>query len=241
MEKIPLKRKPADVFSLEELVKLFDLRGIDDVWEGWGEWLESSALGAACYYLDYDFDYETWEITKDCDRCDGTGYVETVLTQEDVECNICNGSGQVEVDLDDLRDTPDYERELSIAGGSLYKAWEDAISTTLEKYFGWHNLDLVEVVLIGNGKSAPREQTGYRIVPQKSWQDSAQCLADTISGYGMFWYENAKELKDVGPYATYKHAFLSHIHWMAYYGEVYGVKSMQRMFEDEFEGNTRGL
>ena len=71
----------------------------------------------------------------------------------------------------------------------------------------------------------------YKIVPTGTWKEAAAKLVQTINGVGMFYYEDAKDLKDVGPYKSYKQAVLSHLHWAMYYPEVYGTRSAEMVYD----------
>ena len=67
----------------------------------------------------------------------------------------------------------------------------------------------------------------YYIAPIKgtSWEGAASKMAEVISGYGTFQYNNGQELKDVGPYKTYSKAVMVHLHWLKHGPEIYGDKS----------------
>lgn len=103
----------------------------------------------------------------------------------------------------------------------VYWKYRNGITAAAEAVLEPHELELKE---LGKGQ--------YKIVPEKTWKDAAARLVTTINGVGTFYYEDAKELKDVGPYKSYKQAVLSHLHWALYYPEVYGTGSPQRAYED---------
>jgi len=74
----------------------------------------------------------------------------------------------------------------------------------------------------------------YLTITGLSWKQTAQQVAETISGHGMFEYENAKALKDVGPYKTYCEAALTHLHWFKHYSEVYGNVGYREIYSREW-------
>jgi hypothetical protein len=67
-----------------------------------------------------------------------------------------------------------------------------------------------------------------------SWKQTAQQVAETISGHGMFYYEDAQALKDVGPYKTFCEAALTHLHWFKHYPSVYGNTNYQEIYSREW-------
>jgi hypothetical protein len=79
-----------------------------------------------------------------------------------------------------------------------------------------------------------KHQGQYKIVPTGTWKDAAWEIIRTINGIGMFYYEDAKALKDVGPYRSYKQAVLSHLHWVKDYPKVYGTRSAERVFHNSW-------
>lgn len=68
-------------------------------------------------------------------------------------------------------------------------------------------------------------------ITSKSWKETANKVASTITGYGMFEYNSGKELKEGLPCRTYCEAAIQHLHWLKYYPEVYGETSYRRIYE----------
>ena len=102
----------------------------------------------------------------------------------------------------------------------IYWKYRNGVTEAAEAVLEPHHLELED---LGKGQ--------YKVVPEETWKDAAAALVQTINGVGMFYYEDAKELKDVGPYKSYKQAVLSHLHWATYYPEVYGTGSPMRAYE----------
>lgn len=67
----------------------------------------------------------------------------------------------------------------------------------------------------------------YKVTPVKDWRDAAKEIRECVNGYGPWYFTSVKEFLDSGPY-TARQAVLSHLHWMARYGEVYGGGSPQQ-------------
>ncbi len=66
----------------------------------------------------------------------------------------------------------------------------------------------------------------------KSWKEVCQKVAETISGYGTFYYEDAKALKEVGPYTSYSQAVFNHLHWLKHCPEVFGNIGYGTIYEN---------
>ena len=100
-----------------------------------------------------------------------------------------------------------------------FSKYQNAIMRTLNYLLNFHDLELEKI-----GKH-------YYLIAQKSWKEVANKVAATITGYGMFEYNNGKELRDVGPYKNYCEATIQHLHWLKYYPEVYGETGYRRVYE----------
>jgi hypothetical protein len=68
-------------------------------------------------------------------------------------------------------------------------------------------------------------------VAADTWKNIAQKVMETINGYGTFWFEDVQRFKDVGPFKSYKHAVLCHLHWTKDWPAVYGEASMRSVFD----------
>lgn len=106
----------------------------------------------------------------------------------------------------------------------VYNQHKNAIEHTLNYLLNFHHLEVVEI----------GEKYYLNLLPGFSWKQACSQTAITISGYGMFQYNSADELKDGGPYKTYCEAVIEHIHWMKHYPEVYGVSGYRRMYESRY-------
>jgi len=104
-------------------------------------------------------------------------------------------------------------------GNSLFEKYRSAVENTINYLLDFHDLELI------------RNKKGYYIETTSTWEKSCGKIAVTISGVGMFEYNSAKELKEVGPYKSYAEACISHIHWVKDYPRVYGVSSYKNKYE----------
>lgn len=119
-----------------------------------------------------------------------------------------------------LEDAEEQAEEAQWEGEKeLLEQWSSALEAAAASVFEPHGLEVED-----RGKGV------YRLVPEKGWKDVAAHLVNTINGVGMFYYEDAKDLKDVGPYKSYKEAVLSHLHWMTRYSDVYGTPSPEQVY-----------
>ena len=108
-----------------------------------------------------------------------------------------------------------------------FHKWYDAVEAVAEKLFGEHGLTLVGKAVRGKKVKRPFE---FRIVPTKSWSDSAREIMKTINGVGMFEFNTLKDFLDSGPYSA-RDAVLKHLHWISRWPDVYGDSSAARMYE----------
>lgn len=98
-----------------------------------------------------------------------------------------------------------------------------AILKTLNYLLNFHHVKLEAL-----------EKGYYLTFKGLSWKQTAQQVAETISGQGMFYYEDAQALKDVGPYKTFCEAALTHLHWFKHYPSVYGNTNYQEIYSREW-------
>lgn len=103
------------------------------------------------------------------------------------------------------------------------KDYKNAVISVANKLFGEHNLTLDEM------KSGVCR---YAITPKISWDESASHIIGTINGIGMFYFRNVREFKNSGPY-TGRQSVLSHLHYIASWGEVYGGGKASAMIENK--------
>jgi hypothetical protein len=112
------------------------------------------------------------------------------------------------------------------ADTELFHQWHDGVMAAAEYLFEKHRLVLVPV----KKSDYPFE---YRVVPEKSWEDAATAIVETINGVGYFHFSSLREFLDSGPY-TPRSAVLTHLHYTARYPEVYGDTSARRIYERSF-------
>jgi len=105
----------------------------------------------------------------------------------------------------------------------------ETIENALTKHFA---LDLTEV------KERKGEQTRWKITPLRTWRESLGHIVETINGVGLFRFDSIREFLDSGPY-TEREGVLTHLHYLADYSSVYGVRSLERTFHDNLDHHLR--
>jgi hypothetical protein len=115
------------------------------------------------------------------------------------------------------------ERE---AQDEVYAQWYDAVESTASKLFEEHGLELQPAA--GKNDKRPYE---LKIVPQKSWNDAADKVRETINGVGMFHFNNLREFLDSGPY-TAREAVLGHLGAIKDYPAVYGGTGARQLYDN---------
>lgn len=109
------------------------------------------------------------------------------------------------------------------ARDEYYRQWENALLATADAYFGFHEMQLVQV-----RKRFKRFEV--KPLPGKTWDDAAKAVLTTINGVGYFGYDSLKDFKSSLP-GTSKQATMCHLHWIKQYGDIYGEASPERMLE----------
>jgi len=99
----------------------------------------------------------------------------------------------------------------------------DAVLAVAERLYGEHGLRLDP---IGKG----RHPFEFRIEPERSWNDAADKIRQTINGVGMFHFQDLKEFLSSGPYSP-KQAVLQHLGWIADHPRVYGSGTARSMVD----------
>jgi len=99
-----------------------------------------------------------------------------------------------------------------------YNEYMKSVMRTLNYLLNFHDISLIE------------KRNRYYL-QSDSWKNTANKIAETISGYGMFEYKDGKELKEMLPAKTYCEASIVHLHWLKYYPDVYGETQYQRILE----------
>jgi hypothetical protein len=100
----------------------------------------------------------------------------------------------------------------------LYANWINAVESAVSDLFEEHGLELVEVT-----------RGTFKLTPEKSWNDAAAKIIETINGVGYFHFNSVKEFLDSGPY-TPKVAVIEHLGWIKDYPEVYGESSVNQRY-----------
>lgn len=197
----------------EEMKALKDVRNIDELASMFKlpDWntLDENNLD---YYV------EAGAVVYKCNGCGETGDKSDF---RNVTCSRCGGE-DVEMDEEATYKAEDEIRD------DTYDQWHAAVEYVANQIFEQHGLKLVEKKR--KGQRYPYE---YKIVPEKSWEDAAGAIIDTINGVGMFYFSSVKEFLESGPY-TARQAVLSHLHWMKERASVYGTTSAERMFENHW-------
>lgn len=112
------------------------------------------------------------------------------------------------------------------AQDEVYGQWYDAVESTASQLFEEHGLELEPT----GKQGTPTRRYDFKIVPQKSWDDAADKIRETINGVGYFHSDNLKEFLRSGPY-TAREAVLSHLGHIKSYPAVYGSGSPRTMYE----------
>lgn len=146
---------------------------------------------------------ETW------DRLAENGYAWEVRSQTEQEV-LADGATQEEAEERGMQ----AEQEVL---DEEFKKVVNAIEGVADKLFAEHGLVLTPV------------KYGYKITPEKSWNDAATLVMDTINGVGQFEFRNLREFLDSGPY-TARQAVLSHLHWIKRRPDVYGDRSAETLY-----------
>ncbi len=115
------------------------------------------------------------------------------------------------------------------AHDEIGKAYISAIFDTIEKEAEKFHLTVIQ-----------QKPNRYKVVPTTDWKTSLREIIDTINGVGMFEFNTIKEFLESGPY-TLREGVLTHLHYLADYGHVYGGSTLQRQFEKNLEHYTRYL
>jgi hypothetical protein len=111
----------------------------------------------------------------------------------------------------------------------IYRQWYDAVEHVAEKLLGEHDLELLAM------KHTRKVNQNYRphvlkIIPTKSWSDSADKLRETINGVGDFHFNNLREFLEAEA-STARQAVLSHLGYVKRYPDVYGGLGANQMYE----------
>jgi len=130
----------------------------------------------------------------------------------------------IETGLDEDEATATAEEAAQEAEGEVIgeyeRAYIRAVEGAAEKYFGYHELELVEKT---KGPLAKHFGTLYKVVPINDWKQSARAIEATVEGVG--YGANFNE------YRSPKQAVLHNLDEMKHYGAVYGYSSPERLIE----------
>jgi len=136
--------------------------------------------------------------------------------------------GEDEDKANEAREEAQMEADDEISTAYINAAIE-TIENALTKHFA---LDLTEV------KERKGEQTRWKITPLRTWRESLGHIVETINGVGLFRFDSIREFLDSGPY-TEREGVLTHLHYLADYSSVYGVRSLERTFHDNLDHHLR--
>ena len=116
------------------------------------------------------------------------------------------------------------------ANDRMYEGYEAAAVGAIEKMAEeFFDLNVIEI----KGKPG-KTPTTYKVKPIKSWKQSGEKIVEAINGVGYFYFRDFKDLMRSGPY-TEREAVLSHLHYLADIGSIYGTTSLQRKFDDDLD------
>ncbi len=116
------------------------------------------------------------------------------------------------------REAEDEERDEAVG------KYMDAVMFVADRLYGEHGLTLVP-------KHKGKHQSyDFKVVPEKSWEDAADRIRQTINGVGYFEFNNLRDFLTSGPY-TPREAVMEHLHWIASWPEVYGEGKPGSMVE----------
>lgn len=125
------------------------------------------------------------------------------------------------------------ERE---ASDEIATAYIDAAIEAIENELGrCFALDLTEVKG-RKGKQTTKAVVAddiyrrWKIAPLGTWRESLGYIVETINGVGYYRFDSIREFLNSGPY-TEREGVLTHLHYLADYGRVYGDTSLQQEFE----------
>ena|ERR1022692_2311935 len=126
-------------------------------------------------------------------------------------------NGLSEGEADDAASTAEGE-----ARDEDYRKWLSAFEKMAETYFAYHRLNIEKV----NNKKF----FGYKVTSD-DWDNSALDVMSTINGVGYFGFNSLKEFKASIPVKSSRQVTLQHLHWIRYYGEVYGEMTPSRIMD----------
>lgn len=133
---------------------------------------------------------------------------------------------------DETEDKAEAAREKAeqAAQSEIYGKWYDAAERAASSLFKQHHLELSPT-----GKQGTKDRRyDFKIVPEKSWLDSAEKIRQTAEGVGAAYVGNdVKEFLRLGPWSA-RQAVLEHIGVIASYPEVYGSSSARRIYDNAF-------
>lgn len=116
------------------------------------------------------------------------------------------------------------------AQAEIANAYVDSAVSTIEDQLSEHfALNLIEVTK-KDKKGKPTEERRWQIKPLRTWKESLKLIVETINGVGYFHFNSVREFLDSGPY-TEREGCLTHLHYLAQHGDVYGGQSLERQFE----------
>ena len=107
----------------------------------------------------------------------------------------------------------------------VFKLYVNAAEEALNHVLGQHHLN------------AEYFEGNWLVKPEsgKTWKDAAEQIMETMNGVGMFYAPSLKEFYEQTSVKSFKELVMTHIHWAAYYPELYGTARIERIFEESFD------
>ncbi len=136
--------------------------------------------------------------------------------------------GEDEDKAEEARSEAEMEASDEIATAYIDAAIE-AIDSELSERFA---LALTEV------KGRKNQEMRWKIAPLRTWRESLGHIVEMINGVGYYRFDSIREFLNSGPY-TEREGVLTHLHYLADYGSVYGDRSLQRVFDDNLSHKLR--
>lgn len=151
--------------------------------------------------------------------------IETIFQSSEYAYNEAIEEGASEEEAEEAMQKAQGDREAEIVN-----AYVDSAVSTIEDQLSEHfALNLIEVTK-KDKKGKPTEERRWQIKPLRTWKESLKLIVETINGVGYFHFNSVREFLDSGPY-TEREGCLTHLHYLAQHGDVYGGQSLERQFE----------
>lgn len=159
--------------------------------------------------------------------------IETIFQSSEYAYNEAIEEGASEEEAEEAMQKAQGDREAEIVN-----AYVDSAVSTIEDQLSEHfALNLIEVTK-KDKKGKPTGERRWQIKPLRTWKESLKLIVETINGVGYFHFNSVREFLDSGPY-TEREGCLTHLHYLAQHGDVYGGRSLERQFDRTLESALR--